>query len=79
MPVEKIADELRKRKIATPRGGDWHRRTWRIDRSNPALLTQFDCKKAADRGMIGCDERQGINCSGFHRYLLYALVAGPKW
>jgi DNA invertase Pin-like site-specific DNA recombinase len=27
LPVEKIADELTKRKIATPRGGRWHGRT----------------------------------------------------
>jgi DNA invertase Pin-like site-specific DNA recombinase len=27
LPVEKIADELTKRKVATPRGGRWHGRT----------------------------------------------------
>jgi hypothetical protein len=27
MPVEKIADELTKRKVETPRGGRWHGRT----------------------------------------------------
>jgi hypothetical protein len=27
LPVEKIADELSKRKVATPRGGRWHCRT----------------------------------------------------
>jgi DNA invertase Pin-like site-specific DNA recombinase len=27
MPVETIADELMRRKIATPRGGRWHGRT----------------------------------------------------
>jgi hypothetical protein len=27
LPVEKIADELTKQKVATPRGGRWHGRT----------------------------------------------------
>ena len=27
LPVQKIADELTKRKVATPRGGRWHGRT----------------------------------------------------
>jgi hypothetical protein len=41
LPVEKIADELTKRKGATPRGGRWHGRTVaRLpDRLHPAIIT----------------------------------------
>ena len=41
----------------------------RIDRGNPALLAQFDCKKAA-YPIMGCGGRQVVYCPGFHQYLL---------
>ena len=33
-------------------------------------LTQFDCKKAAYRAIMGCGGREVVRYSGFHQYLL---------
>src|SRR6476660_1863772 len=41
----------------------------RVDRDNPTLLAQFDCKNTAYGIIMGSSGWQG-HCPGFHQYLL---------
>src|SRR6476661_2003282 len=42
----------------------------RVDRDNPTLLAQFDCKNTAYGIIMGSSGWQVVHCPGFHQYLL---------
>src|SRR6476646_2452696 len=42
----------------------------RVDRDNPPLLAQFDCKNTAYGIIMGSSGWQVVHCPGFHQYLL---------